>query len=231
VGHGCLVSDIPFPPSRASCTHTYTHHHRRRSTDPRRNISAQWSPRKPTCSVLLSQSIRVESSARHHRFTWRDLLLLLLLSQVVVSDSDLPPRLASHAGHATEAACDVVLGTLEMSSSGGGGYSGQSGGLRWTRDLHSRFVLAVSALGGADSEFSSCTILLRLCSALVLTTIAAFPWHYCRGDAQVRAEGNGRAGAHAAPHQELSPGLISDHVCRRFVLGVALPDRRFLTAS
>jgi hypothetical protein len=54
-------------------------------------------------------------------------------------------------------------------SSSGGGYAGQSSSddrtpqLRWTRDLHKRFVLAVSELGGADSESSRGQFLLRLC--------------------------------------------------------------------
>ncbi|TVU05750.1 hypothetical protein EJB05_48931, partial [Eragrostis curvula] len=65
--------------------------------------------------------------------------------------SSTPAAAASHAGHAADAATprDVVLGTLEMSSSDA--HAQQVGPrLRWTRQLHERFVRAVAELGGTD---------------------------------------------------------------------------------
>jgi hypothetical protein len=78
--------------------------------------------------------------------------------------------------------CDTIrsaaAGTLEMSSLGGQQQHGRGdearARLRWTRQLHGRFVLAVAQLGGADSEFlssksSAHELAARACPVLSLT--------------------------------------------------------------
>lgn len=105
-----------------------------------------------------------------------------------------------------------------MSSLGGGqqqhgppGHGEARARLRWTRQLHDRFVLAVAQLGGADSESSISSSPLHSptysshTQSLDATDVVGFLCH-CRGDTQVRAEGDGRAGAHAVPPQEPPPG-------------------------
>jgi hypothetical protein len=119
----------------------------------------RWSPRKGTPS---RQPIRT-SPTRQLASESIDRLLSLVEVLVAVAVSATPPAAAaSHAGHAAADAASAatpVLGTLEMSSSGGGRQQQQQGEarprLRWTRQLHARFELAVAQLGGADSKSSS----------------------------------------------------------------------------
>lgn len=116
-----------------------------------RNISPQSSPRKGTHAP--SRPAAYKKPIACCRWLARS-SLLLEPAAVVVSDSGRP----SHADHAADAAPtrSNAVGTPEMSSLGGG--QQQQGEartrLRWTRQLHDRFVLAVAQLGGADSKSS-----------------------------------------------------------------------------
>lgn len=57
------------------------------------------------------------------------------------------PRGSNAAGGSTNS------GGSPVASGGGGGGSAAKQRLRWTPELHERFVDAVTQLGGADSEF------------------------------------------------------------------------------
>ena len=175
---------------------------------PGRNISPphRWSPGKGT----------------HHPAAYKNRSLAAAVEAKQPPSSVTPAAAASHAGRAAAAAADAaaairsaaVVGTLEMASSCGGAQQQQGGEararLKWTRDLHDRFGLAVAQLGGADSKSPPPWRAPSSAVALPLALISDHDlslslWH-CRGDAQVRPEGHGRAGAHALPPQEPPPG-------------------------
>lgn len=54
---------------------------------------------------------------------------------------------------ASAAAGSTDSGGSPVASGGGGGGSAAKQRLRWTPELHERFIDAVTELGGADSEF------------------------------------------------------------------------------
>lgn len=108
----------------------------------------------------------------------------------------------------------TLVGSLEMSSPSAQQHGGEAATararLRWTRPLHERFVLAVSELGGADREsIKSSRTQPELATKVYISDDdrCLIDWH-CRSDAQVGAEGHGRAGAHPLPSQEPPPGAV-----------------------
>jgi len=163
---------------------------------PGRNISPphRWSPGKGT----------------HHPAAYKNRSLAAAVEAKQPPSSVTPAAAASHAGRAAAAAADAaaairsaaLVGTLEMASSCGGEARAR---LRWTRELHGRFALAVAQLGGADSK-SPWPWLAPPFADLLWSLITTFLLWHCRGDAQVRPEGHGRAGAHTLPPQEPPPG-------------------------
>ncbi|KAG2584100.1 myb-related protein 1-like [Panicum virgatum] len=102
---------------------------------PGRNISPphRWSPGKGT----------------HHPAAYKNRSLAAAVEAKLPPSSVTPAAAASHAGRAAAAAIRsaALVGTLEMASSCGGEARAR---LRWTRELHGRFALAVAQLGGAD---------------------------------------------------------------------------------
>lgn len=76
--------------------------------------------------------------------------------------------------------------------------------LRWTVELHERFVDAVTQLGGPDSTYPNSLTNFsppcRLCFFVL-------PQFLCRGHSQDDHESHGRQGPHSLPSQEPPPGL------------------------
>jgi hypothetical protein len=79
--------------------------------------------------------------------------------------------------------------------------------LRWTVELHERFVDAVAQLGGPDSAFP---FLAAPCNGFHELVLDACVCSCCRGDAQDHHEGYGSEGAYSLPSQEPPPGV---YVC------------------
>lgn len=80
--------------------------------------------------------------------------------------------------------------------------------LRWTVELHERFVDAVTQLGGPDSTFQLAHQLLF--HFLYQIFMHIYDVHYCnefsRGYTKDYHEGHGCEGSHTLPPQEPSPG-------------------------
>lgn len=82
--------------------------------------------------------------------------------------------------------------------------------LRWTAELHDRFVDAVRQLGGPDSRLTA--LLPLLC--YMNKHHYKHNWFVCRGDAENHHESYGRQGPHSLSPQEPSPStIITSSLC------------------
>ncbi|XP_066352618.1 myb family transcription factor PHL7-like isoform X2 [Miscanthus floridulus] len=159
---------FPFPCRRFDPGRIHTYIYRRRWRRGR-NISERWlvsqESNRPTHSRPAAyKSPRAAPSGIHHPAAAVAACCVAAVEAAaavaVVSSATTPAAAAaSHAGHAADAAAaaairSAAVGTLEMSSLGGQqqqhGHGEARARLRWTRQLHDRFVLAVAQLGGAD---------------------------------------------------------------------------------
>ncbi|CAO2175292.1 unnamed protein product, partial [Urochloa humidicola] len=140
----------PAPPIRI---HTYTAGGRSRRRKPEEYLPTRWSPTKGTQPAASYKKKNHPSPQLPSESIDRACLLLL---EFVTSSCRhrlrlRPAAAASHAGNAGDAAAAETrgaagVGTVEEMSSLGEARPR----LRWTRQLHGRFVLAVAQLGGPD---------------------------------------------------------------------------------
>lgn len=80
--------------------------------------------------------------------------------------------------------------------------------LRWTAELHERFVDAVTHLGGPDSTFSSSSYISLYDSIYIKLSVILIVIYISRGYTKDDNESDGCEGSYALSSQEPSPGPI-----------------------
>ena len=79
--------------------------------------------------------------------------------------------------------------------------------LKWTPDLHARFIEAVNQLGGADSEYTHPPLDKQVLWNIEFEfTNAKYNLFYCRGNSKNGYETHGDSGAYLISSEEPSAG-------------------------
>jgi SHAQKYF class myb-like DNA-binding protein len=85
--------------------------------------------------------------------------------------------------------------------------------LKWTPELHERFVEAVHQLGGPDSEYTIETHIMRIRNTMMEDLPSkTCKRNSCRSNAENDHEAHGDPWTHPVPSEEPSPGSTRTHV-------------------